>query len=170
MISNDLLRTSSATNRDIFSKERKATDRKRSLWGPSSLCFWLNLELFSQWKEGKNTMTVAEQISPCPYTVLRCLWSTVARWSPLLSSSRALVWDGGQVPPRTPGLINHPYFNICKAQRLPLTTTSSSLSHRETPQGWQTQHCLSFSEEEALFFSTRLTKGVWRPALACQPR
>lgn len=67
-------------------------------------------------------------------------------------------------------LINHPYFNICKAQRLPLTMTSSSLSHWETPQGWQMQLCLSASEEEALIFLTRLTKGIWRPALACQTR
>lgn len=87
-------------------------------------------------------MTVAEQISPCPYTVLRCLWSTVARWSPLLSSSRALVWDGGQVPPRTPG-----------------PNKSSLFQHLQGPKATP-------DHEEHFSFSPGDSSGMTNPALS----
>lgn len=113
--------------------------------------------IFSAQKRAKTTMMVSEQISPCPYTVLRCFWSALAHYSPSLSLS--LVWDDGQVPPRTPCLINHPYFNICKAQRLYPSLRWALLSHtRRALRDDKTHYCLSSSKEESLFSSTLFDK------------
>lgn len=109
--------------------------------------------IFSAQKRAKKIPWRSQQISLCPYTVLRCFWFALAHCSPSLSLS--LVWDDSQVPPRTPCLINHPYFNICKAQRLYPSLRWALLSHtRRALRDDKTHYCLSSSEEESLFSST----------------
>lgn len=63
------------------------------------------------------------EMSPTPcHLLLACL-------------SLPRVWEGGQVPPRTEGLINHPHFNICRPQRPPLAKMGP-LSPPTPPPGW----------------------------------
>lgn len=76
-----------------------------------------------------------------------------------LSLSLSCVWDDGQVPPRTPCLINHPYFNICKAQKRYPSLRWALLSHTgRALRDDKTRYCLSSSEEESLFSSTLFDK------------
>lgn len=74
--------------------------------------------------------------------------------------SHSWIWDGGQVPPRTLRLINHPHFNICPVPNvcpppphplwrwvLGFIPLSASLHTPPlTPPPWPTKHLLSHAQ------------------------
>lgn len=106
--------------------------------------------------------------------VLRCLWYMSAPFS--YPPSHYLIWDGCQVPPRTPRLINHPRFNICPAPIgcprppphplwrwvlgfIPLSASIHTPQRHPFPD-WQKVYCpMPKWRRDPLFPS--LTKDVW---------
>lgn len=98
------------------------------------------LSYFSTRELDKNTMTVGEQEAPHAHRRYKDVSDTpTPPPRPLMSltfgdsTSHSSNWDGGQVPPRTLRLINHPRFNICPVPKgcqptpPPHTTTTPSL-------------------------------------------
>lgn len=95
---------------------------------------WLGGYFLSS-KKGKSTMTGSEQISSCPYTVLRCPWSALAHKSPSLPLSCLGWWPSAteDTLPNKSSLFQH----LQGPKALPLTKIGPSFSHRESPQGPQ---------------------------------
>lgn len=102
-----------------------------------------------------------------------------------LSLSHSWIWDGGQVPPRTLRLINHPRFNICPVPKscppplphplwrwvLGFIPLSASLHTPPLtpPSGWQNVYCPILKWRRDPLFPS-LTKAVWSQDGGCQPR
>lgn len=83
------------------------------------ILLWKNWAKIPWRSKGKKCLMPIEGIkmspihSCCSYPPFISSSSYSSPCPSVLTDSHSKIWDSGQVPPRTLGLINHPRFNIC---------------------------------------------------------